>query len=80
MNNFKYILHNIHLQYKQKIIVFKIPDYSYHGSKNCQKRFYSVAKKYYEKRILPKEKCEIDTFQTGFVIQVLLITLTTRSV
>ena len=32
----------------------------------CQKRFYSVAKKYYEKWNLPKEKCEIDTFQTGF--------------
>ena len=49
INNFKHILHNIHLQYKHKIIVFKIPDYSYHGNKNCQKPFYSVAKKYYEK-------------------------------
>ena len=49
MNNFKHILHNIHLQYKHKIIVFKIPDYSYHGNRNYQKRFYSVAKKYYEK-------------------------------
>ena len=27
-----------------------------------------------------QEKCEIDTFQTGFVMQVILITLTTRSV
>ena len=49
MNNFKHILHNIHLQYKHEIIVFKIPDYSYHGNRNCQKRFNSVAKKYYEK-------------------------------
>ena len=80
MNNFKLILHNTHLQYKHKIIVFKIPDNSYHGNTNCQKRIYCVAKKYYVKLILPKEKCEIDTFQTGFVIQVLLITLTTRSV
>ena len=66
MNNFKHILHNIHLQYKHKIIVFKIPDYSYHGNRNGQKWFYSVAKKYYEKWSLPKEKYEIDTFQTGF--------------
>ena len=66
MNNFKHILHNIHLQYKHKIIVFKIPEYSYHGNRNCQKRFYSVTKKYYQNRILPKEKCEIDTIQTGF--------------
>ena len=49
MNNFKHILHNIHLQYKHKIIVFKIPGNIYHGNRNCQKRFYSVAKKYYEK-------------------------------
>ena len=49
MNNFKHNLHNIHLQYKHKIIVFKIPGYSYHGNRNRQKRFYSVAKKYYEK-------------------------------
>ena len=66
MNNFKHILHNLHLQYKHKIIVFKIPDYSYHGNRNCQKPFYSVAKKYYEKWSLPKEKCEIYTFKTGF--------------
>ena len=49
MNNFKHILHNINLQYKHKIIVFKIPDNSYHGNRNCQKRVYSVAKKYYVK-------------------------------
>ena len=66
MNNFKHILHNIYLQYKHKIKVFEIPDYSYHGNRNCQKQFYSVAKKYCEKWILPKEKCEIDTFQVGF--------------
>ena len=64
----------------KKILVFKILDNSYHGNKNCQKWVHSVAKKYYVKWILPKEKCEIDTFQTGFVIQVILITLTTRSV
>ena len=46
INNFKHILHNIHMQYKHKIVVFKIPDNSYHGNRNCQKRFYSVAKKY----------------------------------
>ena len=55
MNNFKHILHNIHLQYKQKIIVFKIPDYSYHGNMNCQKPFYSVAKKYYENEVCPRK-------------------------
>ena len=66
MNNFEHILHNIHLQYKHKIIFFKIPNYSYHGNRNCQKRFYSVAKKYHENWSLPKEKCEIYTFQTGF--------------
>ena len=66
MNNLKHILHDIHLQYKHKIIFFKIPDFSYHGKRNCQKRFNSVAKKYYEKWSLPNEKCEIDTFQTGF--------------
>ena len=49
MNNFNNIFYNIHLQYKHKIIVFKIPDYSYNGNKNCQKRFYTVVKKYYEK-------------------------------
>ena len=49
MNNFKHILHNIHLQYKHKIIVFKIPDYSYHGNRNCQKRFNSEAEEYFEK-------------------------------
>ena len=49
MNKFKHILHNIHLQYKHKIIVFKIPDYSYHGNRKCQKRFNSVTKKAYEK-------------------------------
>ena len=49
MNNFKHILHNIHVQYKHKIIFFEIPDYSYHGNRNCQKRFNSVPKKYYEK-------------------------------
>ena len=32
----------------------------------AKKLFYPVAKKYYEKWYLPKEKCEIDTFQTGF--------------
>ena len=66
MNNFKHILHNIHLQHKNKIIVFKIPAYSYHGNRNCQKRFYAVAKKYYEKWSLPREKYEIYNFQTGF--------------
>ena len=49
MNNFKHILHNIYLQYKQKIIVFKSPDYSYNGNRSCQKRFYSVANKYNQK-------------------------------
>ena len=81
MNNFKHILHNIHLQYKHKIIVFKIPDNSYHGNRNCQKRFYSVAKKKILRKMnFVQGKCEIDTFQTGFVIQVLLIKLATRSV
>ena len=41
------------MQYKYKIIAFKIPDNNYHGNRNSQKRFYSVAKKYYEKWILP---------------------------
>ena len=62
MNNLKHILHNIHLQYKHKIIVFKIPDYSYHGNRNCQKLFYSVAKKYYKKMKFAQGKFEIDTF------------------
>ena len=49
INNFKHALHNIHLKYKHKVIVFKIPDYtdhSYHGNRYCQKWFYYVAKKY----------------------------------
>ena len=49
MNNFRHILHNVHQQYKHKIIVFKIPDYSYHGNRNFQKQIYSVAKIYYKK-------------------------------
>ena len=80
MNNFKHFLHNIHLQYKQKIIVFKIPDYSYHGNRNCQKTVLLCSKEILRKMNFAQGKCEIDTFQTGFVIQVLLITLTTRSV
>ena len=39
MNNFKHILHNIHLQYKHKIIVFKIPDYSYHAIRIAKNGF-----------------------------------------
>ena len=31
----------------------------------AKKRVYSVAKNYYEKLSLPREKCEIYTFQTG---------------
>ena len=80
MNNFKHILHNIYMQYKHKIIVFKIPDNSYHGNRNCQNQLYSVSKEILRKMNFAQGKCEIDTFQTGFVIQVLLITLTTRSV
>ena len=68
------------MQYKHKIRVFKIPDNSYQGNRNCQKRLYSVSKEILRKMNFAQGECEIDTFQTGFVIQVLFITLTTRSV
>ena len=80
MNNFKHILHNIRLQYKHKIIVFKIPDYSYHGNRNCQNTVYSVAKKYYKNEICPRKNVKLTLFRLAFVIQVLLITLNTRPV
>ena len=81
MNNFKHILHNIHLQYKHKITVFKIPDNSYHGDRNCQKRLNSVAKIFFTKNeVCPRKNVKLTLFRLAFVIQVLLITLTTRSV
>ena len=48
-DNFKHILHNIHLQYKHKIIVFKIPDYSYHGNRNFQKTVLLCSKEILQK-------------------------------
>ena len=45
------------------------------------KMFYSMAKKYYNKRDLSQEKCVIDTFQTGFWDTIFdLITFTTNFV
>ena len=66
MNDFKHILHNIHLQYKHKIIVFKIPDYSYHGNRNCQKRFYSEQSNRTENEVCPGKNLKFTLFQTGF--------------
>ena len=66
MNNFKHILHNIHLQYKHKITVFKIPDYSYHGNGNCQETVLLCSKEILRTMKFAQGKCEIDTFQTGF--------------
>ena len=80
MNDFKHNLHNKHLQYKHKMILFKIPDYRYHGNRNCQKPFYSVAKNYYENEVCPRKNVKFTLFRLAFVIQVRMITLTTRSV
>ena len=80
MNNFKHILHNIHLQYKHKIIVFKILDYSYHDNRNCQKPVYFIAKKITKNGICPGKNVKLTLFRLAFVKQVLLITLVTRSV
>ena len=55
MNNFKHILHNIHMQYKHKIIVFKIPDNSYHGNRNCQKWVYPIAKNVTKNEFCPRK-------------------------
>ena len=64
MNQFQHIEDNLHLLCKyKKIIVLKTPDKCYYGN---GKMFYSMAKKYYNKRDLSQEKCVIDTFQTGF--------------
>ena len=80
MNNFKHILHNIHLQYKHKIIVFKIPDYSDHGNRNCQNGLTLKQRNITKNEVCSRKNVKFTLFRLAFVIQVLLIALTTRSV
>ena len=80
MNDFIHILHYIHLQYKHKIKVFKFLIIVTMATGIAKKMVLLSRKDILRKMSFAQGKCEIETFQTGFVIQVIFIILSTRSV
>ena len=65
MNNFQHILDNPHLLYKYKKDRFKNQDKSYHGKRE---NVLLHGKEIFQKMGFAPGKCQINTFQTGFVI------------
>ena len=72
MNNFKHILHNIHLQHKHKICLI----YMAIAKNGLTLKQRNITKN----EVCPRKNMKLTLFRLAFVIQVLLIALTTRSV
>ena len=80
MNNFKHILHNIHLQHKHKIVVLKFLIIVTMATGIAKNGLTLKQRNITKNEVCPRKNMKLTLFRLAFVIQVLLIALTTRSV